>query len=88
VSDPYDPPPRSCIEFRLSIGAEDRDALVRALRSMADKIERDQEGPNGCWGGAGSHGDYTFDHDPSITPDDYRCDLEAWCERRREARRA
>lgn len=74
-------PPRSPIEFRLSIGAEDRVSLSRRLQELADRIASgslDPIGPSGFWGGAGSHGNYTFDEDAKITPEKYRRDLQAW----------
>lgn len=81
MADEFNSPPRSPIEFRLSIGAEDRESLLRRLRELADRIEGvapDPMTPKGCWGGAGSHGHYEFDEDLTITPEQYRRDLARW----------
>lgn len=76
-----DPPPRSRIEFRLSIGAESRKDLTWRLRELADEIDSEQLGPSSLWGGAGSHGDCTFSEDATIFVPEYRAAVDAWLKR-------
>lgn len=81
-------PPRSRIEFELRIGAEDRESLAWRLDELADRIRNGrgsaygEMGRMGLWGGAGSHGDYKFDEDTSIEPEQYRRDLQKWLDNR------
>lgn len=86
---PVDKPPRPVIEFKLTIGAESFERLGQALEQLAFEILCEKaRGPSGCWGGAGSNGHYTIDHDPNLTPEQYRSDLQAWAARQRARREA
>lgn len=88
-----DPPPRSPVEFRLAIGAESRERLSQELEQLADRIRHSPNhyhpiSANGCWGGAGTCGDYALDVREDITREAYETELQAWAERCREKRRA
>lgn len=76
-------PPRSPVEFRLSVGAESRERLALLLEEFAERIRHGADHyhpitPRSLWGGAGSHGHHELDVDESITPDDYKDALRAW----------
>lgn len=86
-------PPRSPVEFRLSVGAESRERCAQVLEEMADRIRHGENhhhpiGSSSAWGGAGSHGHHELSVDESITPEAYGQRLQQWCQRRREARGA
>ncbi len=81
-----DPPPRSRVEFRLSVGAESRERLAQVLDDLADRI---RHSPNhyhpiessGMWGGCGSHGHHELSEHDGVTRQSYDAELQAWCKR-------
>lgn len=72
-------PPVSCVEIRMSIGAESDEI---AIRQMQDYLyEWMDGGPRAsCWGGAGSHGSIDVSR-RDVTPEQYREELAAWMEK-------
>lgn len=88
-----DPPPRSRVEFRLSVGAESRERLAQVLEDLADRI---RHSPNhhhpieasGLWGGAGSHGHHELSEHEGVSKEAYEAELQAWSQRHRWKRQA
>jgi len=67
-----DAKPRRSVEMVITIGADSRRELARALRFMAAEIERREiNGPNGCSGAPNAGYHYTFSEDPAITHESY-----------------
>lgn len=72
--------PRRACQLKLEIDADTRDDMVRALRSIAMQIDRDQLS-TGSTGGPDWGGGYEYRHDPSITHESYFAAVDAYLER-------
>lgn len=83
------PPRQRHLKLELSIGADDRDALARQLRDMAERIECEPgflsaNGP-GASGGSDHGYSYRLTIDPDMDGERYRRELEQWrVQRQRE----
>lgn len=64
-------------QLKLDIGADTRADLVRALKSIAMQIDRD-ELTVGCTGGPDWGGSYEYRLDPSITHESYFAEVDRY----------
>lgn len=59
--------PKRALRLTLEIGADTREDMASALRHMAHRIEREQLGGHGTWGGYSDGGNWELLTDPTMT---------------------
>ena len=79
-----DQPPRRAYELQLTLGADSRDDLCDALRSIADRIDREQRDAAEITGGSPRVGFHlTITYDPTMTSERFHEELQDWVAKRR-----
>ena len=71
------PVPKRAVTLDISIQADTREEMVRALWGVADRIQR-QEMTRGCSGGWGSGFTYNYEENDRPTHDEYEKQLKDW----------
>lgn len=75
-------PPKRAVLFDVSLQADSRDDMVRALDQLAYLVARG-ELTRGCSGGVSSGYTYHYEERPGPTAEEYTQQLKAWLEQER-----
>jgi len=80
--------PQRAVRMTLTIGADTRDDMARALEHLACEISMGRiNGPSGCMGGGDSGYSYDFTAGASPTPEEYQAQLRAYLDAKKEPKR-
>ena len=85
MTDTTPPAPHRAVELNITIGADDDDALVRALQSLINKIRVGDLSTKSVAGGAEFGWEYTVARDPAMTNERYFAAVDAYLAARQAA---